>query len=199
MRLRTYLVCLIAVVMMLGVTSREVKAAESADMTIALEERTTEEKEEISQDDEDKKQNVVRLASVAEPKAKYNSADLRLLSSLIYCEAGNESYAGKLAVGIVVMNRKSSSQFPGSLKGVVYQKYQFGPVTNGALKKALSQYDSKKFTSSGKKASVKAAKEALSGTKKVSHKGKTINMSNYLYFSGRVKQAKVTIGGHQFR
>ena len=35
----------------------------------------------------------------------YNKSDLRLMASIINCEAGAESYQGKVAVGIVVMNR----------------------------------------------------------------------------------------------
>lgn len=132
-------------------------------------------------------------------KARYSSADLKLMSSIIFCEAGSESYAGKLAVGIVVKNRVESGRFPNSLRGVIYQKYQFGPVRNGSLNKALSRYSNGKFKSSYHKASIRAAKEALNGVKKVNYKGKTLKFNKYLYFSGRVSNAKVTIGNHQFK
>lgn len=36
-------------------------------------------------------------------KKSYKKSDLRLMASIINCEAGGESYQGKLAVGIVVM------------------------------------------------------------------------------------------------
>ena len=42
-----------------------------------------------------------------------------MLSSIIYSESGNQVYAGKKAVGIVVMNRVKSSLFPNTVSGVV--------------------------------------------------------------------------------
>ena len=41
-----------------------------------------------------------------------NASDVAMLAALIQCEAGGESYEGKLAVGSVVMNRVDSSYFP---------------------------------------------------------------------------------------
>lgn len=130
---------------------------------------------------------------------RFSSADLKLMSSIIYCEAGVEPYAGKVAVGIVVKNRMESKSFPNTLKGVIYQKYQFGPVRNGSLNRALTAYKNGKFTSSYQKACIRAAKEALNGEKTVSYKGKTMNLSKYLYFSGSVSSPKLKIGTHQFK
>ena len=45
---------------------------------------------------------------------KWTSSELRLMSTIIYLEAGNQCYAGKQAVGIVVMNRVRSKKFPNS-------------------------------------------------------------------------------------
>lgn len=132
-------------------------------------------------------------------KEKYTKAELRLMSCIIYAEANGEPYAGKLAVGIVVMNRKSSKSFPNTVKGVIYQKYQFGPVRNGSLNRALKEYDAGKFTSSAEKACIKAAKEALNGTKKVKYGSKTYNMKGYHYFSTYVKGKRLTIKNHQFK
>lgn len=142
----------------------------------------------------------VSAMPLAASKAKtYNAADLRLLSAIIYCEAQGETYAGKVAVGIVVMNRKACKQFPNSIKGVVYQKNQFQPVRNGSLNKALKKYDQGKFKSGAGKQCVKAAKEALDGTKKVSYKSKTINLKGYHFFSRYLKGYRVQIGNHQFK
>lgn len=132
-------------------------------------------------------------------KKKYTKAELRLMSCIIYAEANGEPYAGKLAVGIVVMNRKSSKSFPNTVKGVIYQKYQFGPVRNGSLKRAFKEYDAGRFTSSAEKACIKAAKEALNGTKKVKYGSKTYNMKGYYYFSTYVKGKRLTIKNHQFK
>ncbi len=132
-------------------------------------------------------------------KPSYTEEQLRLLSALIFCEAGSEPYAGKLAVGIVVMNRVESKLFPGTLKDVIYQRSQFGPARNGTLNKALAAYDAGKFTSANHKDSIKAAKEALEGAKKVTYNGKEIDMKSTLYFSGYVRGAKFTIANHQFK
>lgn len=132
-------------------------------------------------------------------KKKYTNAELRLMSCIIYAEANGEPYAGKLAVGIVVMNRKSSKSFPNTVKGVIYQKYQFGPVRNGSLNRAMKAYDAGKFTSPAAKACVKAAKAALNGTKKVTYGSKTYNMKGYYFFSTYVRGKRLTIKNHQFK
>lgn len=64
-----------------------------------------------------------------------------LLSAVIYCEAGNQSYAGKLAVGMVVLNRVKSSLFPSTIREVIYQKGQFYTSGNTALTKTLAGYE----------------------------------------------------------
>lgn len=132
-------------------------------------------------------------------KENYSKADLRLLSALIYCEANAESYNGKLAVGIVVMNRVRSGIFPDSVKSVIYQKYQFGPVNNGALSKKLADYDNGKFNDSYEVECIKAAKEALSGAKSITVNGKSKDFSKYLFFSGRLRNATYNLGHHQFK
>ena len=57
------------------------------------------------------------------------SSDLDMLAALIECEAGNQTYYGMLCVGAVVMIRINSSSFPNTLYDVLYQPYQFTPVT----------------------------------------------------------------------
>ena len=128
-------------------------------------------------------------------EAKANNASLRLMSAIIYSEAGNQSYAGKKAVGIVIMNRVKSRQFPNSVKGVVYQRGQFSPVRNGSLARSFRLYDSGKMSKSVKK----AAASALNGSKTVKYHGKTINMKSYKFFSGYVAGCKLKIDGHQFK
>ena len=80
---------------------------------------------------------VVEIGSASPTKKNsYTKAELRLMSAIIFCESNVEPYAGKLAVGIVVMNRVESKAFPNTIKNVIYQRRQFSPVHNGALKKA---------------------------------------------------------------
>lgn len=59
--------------------------------------------------------------------------DTRLLAALIYCEAGSETYNGKLAVGAVVMNRVRSPAYPNTISGVIYASGQFTPAINGKV------------------------------------------------------------------
>lgn len=67
-----------------------------------------------------------------------SSDDTSLLAALIYCEAGNQSYEGMVAVGAVVMNRVYSSSFPNSISEVIYQSGQFTPASSGSLASALA-------------------------------------------------------------
>lgn len=62
-----------------------------------------------------------------------SAEDLELLACIIQCEADGEPYAGKLAVGSVVMNRVVSSSFPNTVMGVIYQSGQFSPVASGRM------------------------------------------------------------------
>ena len=87
------------------------------------------------------KEDAARLAAIKEQEKEATStvvyvptdSDQYLLGAIIQCEAGGESYEGKLAVGSVVVNRVKSSYFPNSVSGVIYQSGQFSPVASGRL------------------------------------------------------------------
>lgn len=81
--------------------------------------------------------------------------DTAMLAALIECEAGGESYEGKLAVGSVVLNRVRSPRFPNTLAGVIYQSGQFSPVASGRFATVLSRGASDSC--------VQAAQETLGG------------------------------------
>ena len=68
-----------------------------------------------------------------------DSGDLAMLAALIECEAGGESYTGKVAVGAVVLNRVRSGSFPNDIAGVIYQSGQFSPVSSGKFQSVLSR------------------------------------------------------------
>jgi len=110
--------------------------------------------------------------------------DLKILASIIYCEAGGEPYAGQLAVGAVAINRLLSSRYPDTLVGVIYQPYQFSPVLSGRMEIALTQ---NKATQS----CYNAATEAMSGV---------TNVDGCLYFRTPIEGVipKYVIGGHIF-
>ncbi|WP_406945303.1 cell wall hydrolase [Halobacillus sp. SY10] len=67
-----------------------------------------------------------------------NESEKDLLARLVEAEAKGESYAGKVAVATVVLNRVDSDLFPDSLKGVIYDGIQFSPVLNGTINQAAS-------------------------------------------------------------
>ena len=67
-----------------------------------------------------------------------SSGDRELLAGLIYCEAGNQSREGKVAVGAVVMNRVASSSFAGTIKDVIYESGQFSPAGSGWLDSVIA-------------------------------------------------------------
>lgn len=81
--------------------------------------------------------------------------DAYLLACLVTCEAGNQSYEGKLAVANVVLNRVASSRFPNTISGVIYQSGQFGPAYTTLPGRLQSGPDAE---------SQKAANAALAGT-----------------------------------
>ncbi len=132
-------------------------------------------------------------------KSNYSKADLRLMSSIINCEAGIEPYQGKLAVGIVVMNRIKSKNFPNTLRGVIYQSGQFSPVRNGSLNRRLSEYDSGRIKSKQWKTCIKAAKKVLNGQRTILYRGKEKKMNSFYFFSVGLRGARLSVGGHKFK
>ena len=68
-----------------------------------------------------------------------STSDLDLMAAIIECEAGGESYEGKIGVGAVIMNRIRSGEFPNTLSEVIYQSGQFEPTWTGKLSNVLSR------------------------------------------------------------
>ncbi|GKX30655.1 hypothetical protein SH1V18_31350 [Vallitalea longa] len=98
------------------------------------------------------------------PSAKYTSEDLYWLSRIVEAEAVGEPYSGKLAVANVIINRKKSSEYPNTIKSVIFDKkygIQFSPVADGNIYNKPTQE------------SINAAISALNGNN---------NISGALYF-----------------
>lgn len=123
------------------------------------------------------------------------SDELRLMSSLIWCEAGNQCEAGKQAVGIVVMNRVDDASFASTVEDVIYEPGQFRPKDDGRLNQALKMYDNRELPQE----CIDAAKYALSGETIVTYNGMTIDMSEYLYFARNWQNEKIRIQDHDFK
>ena len=122
------------------------------------------------------------LAAQTAQTAAISAEELKLLANIIYCEAGSESYVGKVAVGNVIMNRVKSASQPNTITEVVYAKGQFSPVRNGSLQRALSR-DKADATC------YQAAIEALAGAQPVGDK---------LFFRRNNGRSGQVIGHHVF-
>lgn len=129
----------------------------------------------------------------------YTDNDLKYMAAIIYCEAGNQSYAGKVAVGCVVMNRVNSSRFPNKIIRVIKQPGQFSPVRQGKFSREVRKVEQGKYSYGARRQCMKAAQEVLEGQRSVTYKGRKFSMKKYHFFSGRLSRAKLRIGGHQFK
>ncbi|WP_376767984.1 cell wall hydrolase [Neobacillus endophyticus] len=78
--------------------------------------------------------------NIAIPNSPVSPADKGLMARLVHAEANGESYAGKVAVASVILNRVKSPDFPNTVHGVIYQisngHYAFTPVQNGQINQA---------------------------------------------------------------
>ncbi len=112
----------------------------------------------------------------------FSGSDRDLLAAIIQCEAGGEPYAGKIAVGAVIMNRVCSGAFPDTVVGVVYQPGQFQPVRSGRLAIRLAEGANEEC--------YRAADEVMAGAN---------NIGNCLFFRTVVPGIQGTIiGNHVF-
>ena len=105
----------------------------------------------------------------------HSAEDVAMLAAIIECEAGNQSYEGKCAVGSVVINRVVDPRFANSISGVIYAPYQFSPVASGRFAIVLAR--------GANAACTQAAVDVLNGY---------INI-NALYF--HVYDSSVDVGG----
>ena len=117
----------------------------------------------------------------AETAVSVSQDDLDLMAAIIECEAGGESYEGKVAVGAVVMNRVNSSKFPNTISEVIYQRGQFSPVASGKLSRVLSR--------GAREDCYEAARDVLNGANTVGDKlffsagsGKGIQIGNQHFY-----------------
>ena len=82
--------------------------------------------------------------------------DEELLASIIFCEAGNQSFTGQVAVGAVVLNRMANEAYPDTMEEVIYQPGQFCPAGSGWLDRVRS-------TDGYTESAMQAAEAALAG------------------------------------
>lgn len=122
--------------------------------------------------------------------AGYSQEDLYWLSRIISAESQGEPLAGQIAVGNVVLNRVAHSDFPSTVKDVIFDTkhgVQFTPVANGAIYWEPTAQ------------SVEAARMAMEGVNTV---GKSLYFFNPSLSQGTwIVQNRTyhsTIGNHRF-
>ena len=152
---------------------------------LAIEQRIIEQNSTIAalktqlQKEEELARQSQQMAKRSLSEVTFSGGDRELLGALIQCEAGGEPYAGKIAVGAVVMNRVMSGAFPNTIVGVIYQPGQFEPVSSGRLAIRLSLGANEEC--------LRAADEAMSGVN---------NIGECLFFRTVVPGIKGTVIGH---
>ncbi|MFD2045411.1 cell wall hydrolase [Ornithinibacillus salinisoli] len=81
------------------------------------------------------------------PNVSITQAEKELMAKLIHAEAKGEPYAGKVAVGTVILNRVDHEDFPNSINNVIYERsgghYAFSPVQDGAINGGYTDEDMK--------------------------------------------------------
>ena len=143
--------------------------------------KTEEEQKESEEKEEEKKKEKAKKKETKKKKPAYSKKELRLLSALVYSEAGDQSYEGMLAVANVVLNRAKSKAYAhaNTIEEVIYDRkwsVQFSVTVKNKktgksiLDRALELYDTGKYpgrnSASEKKAmnrAIRAAKAALEG------------------------------------
>lgn len=130
--------------------------------------------------DEERAKELAKLSQTQEA-VPTSVSDVTLLAALIQCEAGTQSYEGKLAVGAVVMNRVRSGAYPNTILGVITAPGQFPPATDGKVSAVVAR---------GPSAScMEAAQAAVDGA---------TNVGTATHFGAVGKANGVVIGGHVF-
>lgn len=164
-----------------AISVAEVEEAKYENEIKAQEQNIAELKKQLAQEQAMiKKASKMAWRNVSE--INFEESDKNLLACLIYCEAGNQSYEGQVAVGAVVINRMRSAAFPDTMVGVIYQARQFSPVASGRLAARLAQGPNQSCLS--------AAEAAMSGSTPV---------GNCLYFRTVIPQIQgQIIGDHVF-
>ena len=125
----------------------------------------------------------------------YSEEDLRLMSSIIYCEAGSMGEPARIAVANVIINRAKDNKNWGHVSTVyevIYdQKWgvQFSPITGNpsSLDKAMEIYDNlEDYKGNWKydqmKNCISSAKKAFSGEKSIP--------DSFMYFNGSIESSK---------
>ena len=125
----------------------------------------------------------------------YSKDELRLLSSIIYCEAGSMSEKARIAVANVIINRMNSKtdwKHVNTIREVIYDDkwgVQFSPIKGdpSSLDLAMELYDNLsdykgEWQYKQMKNCISSAKKALNGEKAIP--------DSFMYFNGSIESSK---------
>ena len=120
-----------------------------------------------------------------QPPMSADADDITLFAALLEAEAF-QNYEYLLAVATVILSRVADPRFPGTLRGVIFQPGQFGPVTNGSLDRILAR---------GPTAlSIRVATDALNGARS----SQLTSAHVFFNHAGASSQPGINIGGNIF-
>jgi N-acetylmuramoyl-L-alanine amidase len=132
----------------------------------------------------------VNIKSRDYKNTSYSEEDLYWLSRIVSAESSGETYEGKLAVANVIINRKQSYEYPGTIKAVIFDNKfgtQFTPVANGTIYNTPTQE------------SISAAKDALEGVNNIGKALFFVNLkATSLTWIQNSRTYYKTIGNHAF-
>lgn len=120
--------------------SRQVRKERREEIQKAKEEirQISEERERIAAEEAARKAEEERIRKEEEARrasavVSYSDQDYEVLKRIVQAEAGGCDMKGRILVANVVINRVKSRSFPNTITGVVYEKSQFSPVSNGSI------------------------------------------------------------------
>ena len=80
---------------------------------------------------------------ITDPQIGKDVTEDEFLASVLYTEAGDQGFAGQVAVAMTILNRSESLSFPDTLSFIIYAKNQFEVARNGTLTKYLTAFRDK--------------------------------------------------------
>lgn len=102
----------------------DIRTDRREEQTEQTEEQTEETEEEAEAESAEEK--VYETCSLSE-------SEYHVLLKIVQAEAGICDETGKILIANVILNRLENDEFPDTISGVVYQKNQFSPVSNGTI------------------------------------------------------------------
>jgi N-acetylmuramoyl-L-alanine amidase len=106
---------------------------------------TSEEERKQREQQEEMGRRALTVEEKTEETMSCGEESRTILERIVEAEAGDQDIKGRILVANVVLNRVSSSEFPNTVKGVVFSPRQFSPIADGS-------YDSVKVSKLTKKA-----------------------------------------------